>query len=146
MEQQGASYPPDRRPPAANGARRAGDLQVTLEHDMSAPWRARTAIRAWSEHLLLEPFRRYALELLVSETVTNAVRHAEASEPAPISVAASFDEDEILVTVTDRGCGALPRMRIPRIARGGYGLYMVDRESRRWGVDRAVGTSVWFAI
>jgi anti-sigma regulatory factor (Ser/Thr protein kinase) len=135
-----------RRPPGDVPAWQVAPLRVTLERDTNAPWRARTAIRDWSEHMLLQPFRRYALELLVSEIVTNAVRHAEACEAAPISLAASFDEDEILVTVTDGGRGLLPRMRTPHRARGGYGLHMVDRESRRWGVDRAAGTSVWFAI
>jgi signal transduction histidine kinase len=94
--------------------------------------------------MLLDPFRRDALELLVSETVTNAVRHSEAPEEAPISLAATFGE--ILVTVSDRGRRRLPRMRTARGSLGGYGLRVVDRECRRWGVARAAGTSVWFSI
>jgi anti-sigma regulatory factor (Ser/Thr protein kinase) len=117
-----------------------------LDRDAGAPGRARTAIRGRSQHMLLEPSRRDALELLVSEVVTNAVQHASAPKEAPIDLTASFDECEILVTVTDGGVGSLPRVRTPRRGMGGYGLRIVDRESRRWGVERMAGTSVWFAI
>jgi anti-sigma regulatory factor (Ser/Thr protein kinase) len=96
--------------------------------------------------MLLEPFRRDALELLVSEVVTNAVQHASAPEEATIELTASFDEGEILVTVTDAGIGSLPGVRNPGAGVGGYGLHIVDRESRRWGVQRTARTSVWFAI
>ena len=119
---------------------------MTLERDADAPSRARKAILGWSEDMFLDPFRRQALELLVSETVTNAVRHSEAPAKAPISLAATWGPDQILVTVTDGGRGPLPRKRTPRGALGGYGLRLVDRESRRWGVERAAGTSVWFSI
>lgn len=94
----------------------------------------------------VESFRREALELLVSEVVTNAVRHASAPKEAPISLAASFADGEILVTVTDGGIGSLPWMRTPSPGAGGFGLHIVDRESRRWGIERTAGTSVWFAI
>jgi anti-sigma regulatory factor (Ser/Thr protein kinase) len=81
--------------------------------------------------MLLEPFRRDALALLVSEVVTNAVQHASAPEEATIELTASFDEGEILVTVTDGGVGSVPQVHLPRAAVGGYGLHIVDRESRR---------------
>lgn len=146
MQQLGAPYRPDRCPPAVDGARDADDLHLTLGRDAHAPRRARRAILGWSENMLLDACRRDVLELLVSETVTNAVRHSEAPEDAPIDLAATFHDGEIVVTVTDRGRGPLPRVRRPCDALGGYGLHMVDRESRRWGVERAAGTSVWFAI
>ena len=117
-----------------------------LDSDGGAPGRARTAIRGWSEHMLMEPLRRDALELLVSELVSNAVQHGTACTELPIDLAASLDEGEITVTVTDGGVGSPPRMGPARGDRGGYGLRIVDRESRRWGVDRAGATSVWFAI
>jgi anti-sigma regulatory factor (Ser/Thr protein kinase) len=137
---------PDSCPSAADGARDAGGLDVTLDRDAGAPARARTAIRGWSEHKLLEPCRREALELLVSETVTNAVQHASAPEGALINLVASSAQEEILVRVTDGGLGPRPRMRRPSRGLGGYGLHIVERESRRWGVEQAAGTTVWFAI
>jgi len=137
---------PDRRPPGGLGDRDAGRLRMLLDSDASAPGRARMAIRGWSEKMLVEPFRRDALELLVSELVTNAVRHAVGSRAAPIDLAASCEAEEILVTVADGGIGSLPRMGSARGERGGYGLRILDRESTRWGVRRETGTSVWFAI
>ncbi len=137
---------PDLPPPGERRDLGAAGLQLMLDSDAGAPGRARAAIRDWSEHMLMETFRRDALELLVSEVVTNAVRHAEARAEEPINLAASIDECEILVRVTDGGGGSLPRMGPPRGQAGGYGLRIVDRESRRWGVERQAGTSVWFAI
>jgi anti-sigma regulatory factor (Ser/Thr protein kinase) len=147
MQQQGARIAPEGRRTTGNGAQCVVcDLQLTLGRDSQAPRSARRAILRWSENMPLDAIRRELLELLVSETVTNAVRHSEAHEQAPIGLTASFHEDEVLVTVTDRGSGRLPRMRTPSGAQGGYGLRIVDRESRRWGVERAADTSVWFAI
>lgn len=117
-----------------------------LDSDAWAPGRARDAIRGWSENMVMEPCRREALELLVSEVVSNAVQHTAAPPQEPINLAASLDEGEILVTVTDGGVGTLPRMGTPHGEKGGYGLRIVDRESRRWGVERDAATSVWFAI
>jgi len=117
-----------------------------LDSDACAPRRARAAIRGWSENVLMEPDRREALELLVSEVVTNAVQHTAALRQVPINLAASLDEGEILVRVTDGGAGTLPRIGTPLGEKGGYGLRIVDRESRRWGVEREAATSVWFAI
>ena len=146
MQRRGASYRSCPRPPDGPGDRGAGALHLMLVSDPGAPGRARAAIRGWSEDMPMESPRRDALELLVSEVVTNAVRHAPARTEDPIGLAASLDEGEILVTVTDGGAGVLPRVGPPRGEGGGYGLHIVDRESTRWGVEREAGTSVWFAI
>src|SRR5579862_3324354 len=75
---------PERRAQPARTPPAAGRLDVTLDTHPLAPARARTAIRGWSEHMTLEPVRRDALELLVSETVANAVQHASAPDGARI--------------------------------------------------------------
>jgi serine/threonine-protein kinase RsbW len=136
----------ERRPQPARTVPAVDRLDVTLDTGPLAPARARTAIRGWSEHMTLEPVRRDALELLVSETVANAVQHASAPDGAQINLVASFEQDEILVRVTDAGGGPQPRRRTSTPKRGGYGLHIVDRESRRWGVERLAGNVVWFAI
>jgi len=139
---------PDLRQPGASGGRDGAGLNLRLDSDDDAPGLARTAIRGWSEGMLVEQVRCDALELLVSELVTNAVRHAGAPTTEPIGVTASLDEGEILVAITDGGLGSLPRMGPARGEKGGYGLRIVDRECTRWGVQRwaGSGTSVWFAI
>ena len=51
----------------------------------------------------------------------------------------------VRVEVIDRGGGFTPR---PRDADrdDGYGLFLVQTEAERWGVERADGTCVWFEM
>ena len=54
--------------------------------------------------------------------------------------------DHVTVTVTDTGTGPTPRPRDPHPSTGGYGLYLLERETVRWGVDDIQDTRVWFEI
>jgi anti-sigma regulatory factor (Ser/Thr protein kinase) len=84
------------------------------------------------------------LKLLVSEVVTNAVRHAGASEP--LEVHARWN-DEVRVAVSDHGDGFLPTPRLGALNEpGGFGLYMVGRLADRWGIETDHGTTVWFVL
>ena len=81
-------------------------------------------------------------KLLTSELVTNALLHGEGS----ITLMADLDDDRLLVEVIDEGEG----MRSPRTDRypdriGGYGLWIVEHESSRWGT-RGGPTHVWFEL
>ena len=74
--------------------------------------------------------------LLVSELVTNSVRHAglDASQPLQLSVAA--EGDRVRVAVRDPG----PGFRVPEPPTdpahvGGWGLVLVDQLAERWGVE-----------
>ena len=88
---------------------------------------------------------REAVELMVSELVTNGIRHAQTS----IQLAIQRTANEIRVTVTDRGGGS-PRMRSPTPDEPtGRGLRIVDMLSERWGVDQGgpgSGKAVWFTV
>jgi PAS domain S-box-containing protein len=72
----------------------------------------------------------FSTELVISELVTNAIRHGE----GPIRLRLIRDEDRLLTEVTDAS-SASPH---PRHARdtdeGGRGLFLVTRLSSRWGV------------
>ncbi|MGP3953395.1 ATP-binding protein [Streptomyces sp. 7N604] len=82
--------------------------------------------------------------LLVSELVTNALRHAT----GPIGVSVQrIRNDALLVEVSD----PLPELPLARDARpedeGGRGLQLVARTSRRWGTRRgSAGKTVWFEL
>ncbi len=84
------------------------------------------------------------LRLLVSEVVTNSVRHAVPTEVVELAV--TFN-DEVRVEVTDYGEGFEPR---PRTAAaddpGGWGLYLVEELAEDWGVRRNASTRVWFSL
>ena len=87
---------------------------------------------------------RQAVELMVSELVTNCVRHVQTSFDLTIERL----PDEIRVEVSDRG-GGIPTMRSPSPDEpNGRGLRIVDMLSRRWGVERraASGKTVWFTV
>lgn len=84
-------------------------------------------------------------ELLVSELITNGVRHAGSA--VRLTVCA---EDEVRVTVTDYRPDLLP---VPLDHRprpdeeGGRGLSLVAMLSDDWGVHRlATGKAVWFTL
>lgn len=86
------------------------------------------------------------LMLLVSELVTNSYRHSGASREA-IGVEVAIAPDRVRCEVTDEGDGfrAEPVPADQR-GKGGWGLYIVDRLSDRWGVFAGPPTRVWFEI
>ncbi|HWT22615.1 MAG TPA: ATP-binding protein [Solirubrobacteraceae bacterium] len=90
---------------------------------------------------------RGALRLLVSELVTNCVRHARAGSEAPVELSLRLGDAGVRVEVRDSGPGFRPQARpTPRGADGGYGLFLVERMASRWGVDSEGGTRVWFEL
>jgi len=85
------------------------------------------------------------LEVLVSEVVTNAVRHAGAGPDGTIVVHVAMSSDCLRIEVCDQGPGFTPP-DVPRRRRdgGGNGLVLLDRLSSAWGVAGDDGTCVWF--
>ncbi len=84
--------------------------------------------------------------LLVSELVTNAVRHA-GGRGGQCAITISFDGDRAEVAVEDGD----PRHPVHRAAgpldEGGRGLYLVDTMADEWGTRPAGGgKAVWFAL
>jgi serine/threonine-protein kinase RsbW/stage II sporulation protein AB (anti-sigma F factor) len=60
-----------------------------------------------------------AVKLAVSEAVTNAVVHAYVgSRPGPVHVVAWFEQDCLLVEVSDDGGGMMPRLDSPGLGIG----------------------------
>lgn len=92
-------------------------------------------------------------ELLVSELVTNSVRHAGLASPQSIELCLRASPEAVLVEVTDpgRGFGGY-RPRLDRAARlaadqaSGFGLFLVARIANRWGIVENGQTRVWFEL
>ncbi len=126
--------------------------RLELKRDLHAPAIARAAAMERCESFELSPSLRHTLVLLVSEVVSNAVLHSNGPEDAPILLTAGMTEDVVMVTVTDAGDGFAPQPRRPELTQGGYGLYLVEKAARKWGVDRLTegtretGTRVWFEL
>ena len=119
-------------------------VRHTFPHGPEAAAAARDAVDAAlatrASHALPD------LRLLVSELVTNAVRHGEEREGA-VELALNMDDGRLRVEVCDGGRGFVPAPRDPdRTTPGGWGLMVVDRLADRWGVEDAGGTRVWFEM
>ena len=88
--------------------------------------------------------------LILSELISNALRHATPLPGSLVKVAWQLADDCVEVAVSDGGGSTVPMVNKPAAnALGGRGLGIVDRLSLRWGVyARQDGseTTVWAAV
>jgi anti-sigma regulatory factor (Ser/Thr protein kinase) len=124
----------------------SGGFAISLSGGVDA---ARAARRAIAEHhpALPQPVG-YDLELLVTELVTNAVRHGGAAASQPVQVEVRTSRGRIRVDVVDPGVDfdAPPRPGNGD-SNGGWGLFLLDKIAESWGVCPApAGTCVWFEV
>ena len=138
--------PREAPPPGAISGDRVAAFEVTLVAGLEAPAAARAAVSAWVAGRLSDMLLADA-QLLVGELVANSVRHADAPADAVVNVRAHVRADVLCLEVEDRGqTGSIAR-RAPDLQHGGgFGLNLVDAVSRRWGVNRDLGTRVWAEI
>jgi anti-sigma regulatory factor (Ser/Thr protein kinase) len=117
-----------------------------LDGGVEAPVAARRAVVAGDGRLPTAV--REDVLLLVTELVTNAVRHAGVGPGGSLQVELRRWAQRVRVEVVDPGT-EFTRVR-PRLSRddpGGWGLVLVDRIAARWGVGRGPAyTRVWFEI
>ena len=108
---------------AATAARRAlDDLRLDLDDD------------------LLDRSR-----LALSEVVTNSVKHARLRPSQLIDLEVSLLVAALRIEVFDDGVGFQPRApsRPSNPGAGGWGLWLVEQLTDRWGVDCSHSTRVW---
>jgi anti-sigma regulatory factor (Ser/Thr protein kinase) len=84
------------------------------------------------------------LALVMTEVVTNAVRHG--AQSGSLLLAATPKAEFLCVQVTDEGAGLVPRPgAMTSDENGGFGLFIVEQLTRRWGMTRENRrTRVWF--
>jgi serine/threonine-protein kinase RsbW len=103
---------------------------------------ARHAFREMDE---LDTPTREVVELLVSELVTNAVRHGASDPHESILVRAKRTDGAVRVEVCDEGAGFAHRGEAPEdMHPGGRGLMLVKTLASRWGVMPGQPNCVWF--
>ena len=112
------------------------------------PEAAATARRALSQlHTTVDGALMDTMRLLITELVANSVRHAEARF---VSVQAELSGQSVWLEVADEGPGFEITSAMRQAAQSddsGWGLYLVERLSNRWGVRREDGaTRVWFEL
>jgi anti-sigma regulatory factor (Ser/Thr protein kinase) len=85
------------------------------------------------------------LRLLVTELVTNSVRHSGADS---VELTVLVGNSAVWTEVTDAGPGFdSAKTGEPSTDHTGWGLFLVERLAQRWGVDKLGGaTKVWFEL
>lgn len=111
-----------------------------LPADLDAPGQARDFLDQLPD---LAPAERSDLKLLVTELVTNSLRHAGLKPSDTIMLDVEIGPGLIRTTVRDRGRGLNPA-DIPKAA--GWGLKLVDRLARAWGTRGNAEQQVWFEL
>lgn len=123
------------------------ELIVRLEMHLAAVPSSVPAVRLALEDALTSLASTQTIDdvrLLASEVTANAVRHAGVRGHS-LDVVLDVDRGVIRVEVVDGGVGFEPP-RPPRIERevGGYGLFLVEALSDRWGTLTSPRFGVWF--
>jgi anti-sigma regulatory factor (Ser/Thr protein kinase) len=121
-------------------------MRLELQRNVRAPAIARSAVAEQLGSMGVDGSLGQTIVLLVSEVVSNAVRHSAAPAEAAIALEASITEQSVRIAVTDAGEGFTPRQRDPDRIGEGYGLYLLEKAASRWGVEGDGGTTVWFEL
>jgi len=113
-----------------------------------APARARRFAGSVAEETFGDPQLASTVELLVSEVVTNSVRHGSSeADCGCVEVKVEVEPERLRLEIADRGPGFEPEPTPGRPDRpGGWGLYLVDSLADRWGVERSSETRVWLEV
>ena len=120
--------------------------------EFAASPRAPAEARRWVSDLDgdLDASVRETVMLLLSELVSNSVRHGQLVPGDHVGITVTHHDRAVRVEVHDEGLGFdLPSVYLPDPARlgnpdQGYGLALVDAMATRWGVDTNRPTTVWF--
>lgn len=121
-------------------------FEIDLPRALESAATARQAVGELSDQLPEEVLGD--VRLLVSELVTNALRHAGLGDDDRIELAVGVTDVAVRVEVTDHGRGFDPQAipSDPEVAEG-WGLYLVATLSDRWGAESEGGaTRVWFEL
>ena len=122
-----------------------GPLGLTMDL-VRGPEAAAQARRAMAKlRADLDPPLMETLRLLVTELITNSVRHTNTKA---LTLRVAVGRQAVLTEVADDGPGFDPDEPIgPAAEDPGWGLVLVDRLSQRWGVSRDDGRKrVWFEL
>lgn len=124
-----------------------GRVELHLPAHEAAVAQARAAVDRL-EALDPHPDARFAVRLLVSELVTNAIKYGARRDHARVRLAVHVGEDRVRVEVGDRGPGfdaGVVEMPGPD-GESGRGLAFLDALATRWGVIRNGESCVWFEL
>ena len=121
---------------------------------MRVPWTMSSAVdarRALVSELRavgVDPVLVDECEIVISELVTNAVRHAKPLADGKIRVSWSVRAGVVEIDVTDGGGPTSPRPAPRSVwSAGGRGLRIVGSLAQEWGVrENSTGSTVWASM
>lgn len=126
----------------------SGLADVAIPLGIRAPRAAREIVARCLADRITQPALEIA-QLLVSEMVSNSVRHSGVAYGEDVILRVQLGRDSCRLEVEDAGCEGTVAPRPPDPARsGGLGLRLVESLSERWGVIRGSGgpTRVWAQV
>jgi anti-sigma regulatory factor (Ser/Thr protein kinase) len=126
-------------------AEREGVVTHRLEPEAASVPEARRLACEFASALMSEE-QVSRLGVAVTEVVANSVRHSGSNDE--LRLVLTRKHDYLCVRVTDGGNGLVPKPGAMGSEPGaGFGLFLVEQLTRRWGVTREDGkTRVWFEI
>jgi anti-sigma regulatory factor (Ser/Thr protein kinase) len=119
-------------------------ISLELPATAYAPARARALVREAAERTGVTDDDRWRAEMIVTELVTNAVKHGPGG---PVEIAISAGGNGVRGEIADPGPGINHGKLVRRRAseEGGRGLFLVDALSDSWGLADG-GSRVWFEV
>ena len=118
-------------------------VRRSLAPDVDAPGAARRALDGFRGQLADDVIERSAL--VVTEVVTNSVTHAGLTVIQPIDLDIELLPGCLRIAVTDDGSTRFdPVVTTPYSGQNsGWGFWMIEQLTDRWGVDFTRSTHVW---
>lgn len=116
--------------------RRVRSAGLTLPHEVSAVGTARSALDRYLQGHAVETERRHDARLVLSELISNAIRHAPPLPSGELQVRWGLDAEHIYLEVTD-GRGQTEPQQVTAShpeSIGGRGLAIVTVLTTSWGV------------
>ncbi len=112
-----------------------------------APGAARDFVCSVAEAAFSDADLTDSLRLVVSEVMTNSIRHGQTGADGCVEVKVETGREGLRLEIVDSGPGFRPdpspgRPDVP----GGWGLFLVDSLADSWGVDASNGTRVWLEM
>jgi Anti-sigma regulatory factor (Ser/Thr protein kinase) len=85
--------------------------------------------------------------LIVSELLTNSVRHSRSGQGGRITLHIAESDGVVHGDVIDAGAETVPRVCRNPDGEGGRGMFLVEQFAQEWGFyDTETGRVVWFKV
>jgi anti-sigma regulatory factor (Ser/Thr protein kinase) len=118
--------------------------EIAVPTGSGAPGAARQVV-AHCLSRLVTPRILEQTQLLISELVTNSLRHADLRGDDSVLVRIYLHAESLRIEIENPGAAGVVALQRPDLVAGrGFGLQLLELVAARWGVRRGQSTTVWF--